>query len=188
MIDEPQGTSPPSDAVPEEAVGGGDAPDAAVSAAGETAPDADALAALKRERDDLYDRLLRATAEFDNYRKRTDRERRETSERVTASVLEDVLPIVDDFERALRTDAGAAADAYRTGLEIIYKQLQDMLARRGATAIPTVGTDFDPHVHQAVAYDESPGHRDGEVVEELRRGYKLGERLLRPAMVRVAKA
>jgi molecular chaperone GrpE len=146
------------------------------------------IAALRKERDELYDRLLRATAEFDNYRKRVDRERRETSERVTAAVLEEILPVVDDFERALRADTSGSADAYRAGLEIIYKQLLDVLSRRGVAPIPTVGTDFDPHVHQAVAYDESPGHRDGEVVEEMRRGYKLGDRLLRPAMVRVAKA
>jgi molecular chaperone GrpE len=186
MIEEPQETPPASGVVPDETAG--DTPALPEALPADRAADADAFAALKRERDELYDRLLRATAEFDNYRKRIDRERRETSERVTASVLEDVLPIVDDFERALRTDAGTAAEAYRTGLEIIYKQLQDMLTRRGVTPIPTVGTDFDPHVHQAVAYDESPGHRDGEVVEELRRGYKVGERLLRPAMVRVAKA
>jgi molecular chaperone GrpE len=159
------------------------------STAGETAASPEEqLAELRKERDELYDRLLRATAEFDNYRKRVDRERRETSERVTAAVLEDVLPVVDDFERALRADAGGSAEVYRAGLEIIYKQLQDLLSRRGVTPVATVGTDFDPHVHQAVAYDESPGHRDGEVVEEMRRGYKLGDRLLRPAMVRVAKA
>jgi molecular chaperone GrpE len=184
MIDEPQELPAPAD-VTADAGDGGPRP----GPAEEDAPPADdRLAALKRERDELYDRLLRATAEFDNYRKRTDRERRESSERVTAGVLEDVLPILDDFERALRAEPGASADAYRAGLEIIHKQFQDVLARRGVVAIPTVGEDFDPHVHQAVAYDESPGHRDGEVVEEMRRGYKLGERLLRPAMVRVAKA
>jgi molecular chaperone GrpE len=176
MTEEPQGADPAPDARP-----GSTAADPAV-------PPGEQIATLRKERDELYDRLLRATAEFDNFRKRTERERRETAERVTASVLEEVLPVVDDFERALRADAGGSADTYRTGLEIIYKQLQDVLTRRGVTPIPTVGTDFDPHVHQAVAYDESPGHRDGEVVEEMRRGYKLGERLLRPAMVRVAKA
>ena len=163
-------------------------PETEASAAARTDDTDPVLAELKREHTELYDRLLRATAEFDNYRKRTERERRETSERVTAALLEDLLPIVDDLERALKAEAGPGAEAYRTGIEIIYRQLQDLLARRGATPIPAVGTDFDPHVHQAVAYDESPGHRDGEVLEELRRGYKLGDRLLRPAMVRVAKA
>jgi molecular chaperone GrpE len=176
MTEGPHGAEPASVDEP-----GSAAPEAALS------PE-EQIAALRKERDELYDRLLRATAEFDNYRKRVDRERRETSERVTASVLEEVLPVVDDFERALRADAAGSAETYRAGLEIIYKQFQEVLSRRGVTPVATVGTDFDPHVHQAVAYDESPGHRDGEVVEEMRRGYKLGDRLLRPAMVRVAKA
>jgi molecular chaperone GrpE len=181
MIDEPQDVPATAESAADAADGGAPRPDAA-------APSDDRLAALTKERDELYDRLLRSTAEFDNYRKRTERERRETGERVTASVLEDVLPIADDFARALGADANTSAETLRAGLEIIYKQFQDVLARRGVTAIATVGEDFDPHVHQAVAYDESPGHRDGEVVEELRRGYKLGDRLLRPAVVRVAKA
>lgn len=175
MIDEPQDVPAPAEVVAESADAGRAASD-------------ERLAALTKERDELYDRLLRATAEFDNYRKRIERERRETAERVTASVLEEVLPVVDDFERALRADTGTSAETLRAGLEIIHKQFQDMLTRRGVTPIAAVGEDFDPHVHQAVAYDESPGHRDGEIVEEMRRGYKLGDRLLRPAMVRVAKA
>ena len=78
--------------------------------------------------------------------------------------------------------------AYRKGVELIYRQLQDLLARRGVTPVETVGQAFDPRVHQAVIYEASPGHDDGEVIEELRRGYMHGERLLRPAMVKVAKA
>ena len=74
------------------------------------------------------------------------------------------------------------------GVEIIYKQLADLLTRRGVTVLEVLGTDFDPHLHQAVAYEPSPGAREGEVIEEMRRGYKLGDRLLRPAMVKVAKA
>jgi molecular chaperone GrpE len=185
MIDEPQDVAAPAELTADRAPD-----DTAARGADEAAPaePGDRFAALKKERDELYDRLLRATAEFDNYRKRTERERRETAERVTASVLEEVLPVVDDFERALRADAGTSAETLRTGLEIIYKQFQEMLARRGVTPIVAVGENFDPHVHQAVAHDESPGHREGEVIEELRRGYKLGDRLLRPAMVRVAKA
>jgi molecular chaperone GrpE len=143
---------------------------------------------LKRERDDYYDRLLRLTAEFDNYRKRNERERREMSERAAAGLLQELLPVVDDFERALRADAGRDAESYRDGVALILRQIRDLLARHGVTAIDALGTDFDPHVHQAVAYEPSPGHRDGEVIEELRRGYKLGDRLLRPAMVKVARA
>ena len=158
------------------------------AAAQDQAAATDPVARLQQERDEYYDRLLRMTAEFDNYRKRVERERRETAERAQASVVEELLPIVDDFERALDTEAGPAAEAYRKGVEIIYRQLIDLLTRRGVTPIEALGADFDPHVHQAVVTEEVPGAREGEVVGELRRGYTLGDRLLRPAMVKVAKA
>ncbi len=148
----------------------------------------DRVAQISRERDEYYDRVLRLTAEFDNYRKRIERERRETGERAAASLLEELLPIVDDLERALEAEAGPGAESYRQGVEIIYKQLADLLTRRGITVMDVLGADFDPHVHQAVAHEPSPGARDGEVIEVVRRGYNLGDRLLRPAMVKVAKA
>jgi molecular chaperone GrpE len=144
--------------------------------------------ALQRERDDLYDRLLRKTAEFDNYRKRIDKERREHAEWAAAEVLSDVLAVLDDFDRALSAEAPPEARSYLAGFELIQRQLGELLRKRGVTAIETLGADFDPHLHQAVAYEESPGAREGEVIGELRKGYKLGDRLLRPAMVRVAKA
>ena len=145
--------------------------------------------ALRRERDQLYDRLLRKTAEFDNYRKRVDRERREQAEGAAAELLTEILPIVDDLERALEADAAlGGADAYRRGVEIIYRQLLELLRKRGVTAIESVGKDFDPHYHQAVAHEVSPDHREGEVMTEFRRGYMLRDKLLRPAMVKVAKA
>lgn len=143
---------------------------------------------LQRERDDLYDRLLRKTAEFDNFRKRTERERREFAEWAAADLIGDVLAVVDDFERALAVEAPPEAAKYREGVEIIHRQLVDLLKKRGLQPIDALGADFDPASHQAVAYDEVPGARDGEVVGELRRGYRLGDRLLRPALVRVAKA
>jgi len=174
QADEPQ-------ALPEEGT-----PD--VDVAAEAALNPEQVAELKRERDEYYNRLLRLTAEFDNYRKRIERERRETSERAAAALLEDLLPIVDDFERALSAEANPGAESYRKGVEIIHKQLMDLLTRRGVTSIEAVGADFDPRVHQAVAYEPSPGAREGEVIEEMRRGYKVGDRLLRPAMVKVAKA
>lgn len=146
------------------------------------------LAQLRRERDEHYDRLLRKTAEFDNYRKRVDKERRELVQYAASDLLEALLPVIDDFERALQADAGADPDAYRRGIELIYKQLQDLLARRGVTPIDAVGKEFDPRFHQAITYEESPGRREGEVIDEVRRGYMHGERLLRPAMVKVAKA
>jgi molecular chaperone GrpE len=141
-----------------------------------------------RQRDEYLDLLRRKTAEFDNYRKRTERERRELSEWAAADVLKDVLAIMDDFDRALSVEAPAEAQAYRSGIELIQRQLQELMRKRGVVPIESVGTDFDPHLHQAVAYEETEGAREGEVVGEMRKGYKLGDRLLRPAMVRVAKA
>jgi molecular chaperone GrpE len=148
-----------------------------------------ALAQLTEERDGLRDRLLRVTAEFDNYRKRIDRERREATERAAEGVLADLLPILDDLERALAADTGeASAESYRRGVELIHKQILDLLTRRGVKPIETVGQTFDPNLHQAVASEPMPGVPDGEIVEELRRGYLLGDRLLRAAMVKVAQA
>jgi molecular chaperone GrpE len=146
----------------------------------------DPLETLRGERDSLQDRLLRTAAEFDNYRKRMDRERRELSDYISADVLAEFLPIVDNFERALQAP-GATDEAFRKGIELIHKQLLDSLRKRGVTPIAALGTDFDPNVHQAVIHEQSADHRDGEVMQELQRGYRLGERLLRPAMVKVAK-
>ncbi len=154
----------------------------------ELAPAAEDAQAIARERDEYYDRLLRKTAEFDNYRKRVERERREQAEYAAADVLTDLLPLIDDLERALLVDSNAGVDAYRKGVELIHKQMLDLLRRRGVTAIDAVGQQFDPHLHQAVSHETVPGHPEGEVVEQFRRGYKLRDRLLRPAMVKVAKA
>jgi molecular chaperone GrpE len=148
---------------------------------------ADEIVELRKDRDALQDRLLRQAAEFDNYRKRIDRERRDLSEFAAADILQDLLPIVDDFERALKVDA-PGSEPYRQGLEIIHRALLEMLRKRGVITVDSVGADFDPHVHQAVSYEEAPDKRDGEVIAEFRRGYRLGDRLLRPAMVKVAKA
>jgi molecular chaperone GrpE len=142
---------------------------------------------LRKERDDLRDRLLRQAAEFDNYRKRIDRERRDSSMLASVDFVQDLLPVIDDFERALQTDA-PGAESYRQGLEIIHRALMDMLRKRGVTSIDAVGTNFDPQIHQAVAYEEMPDRRDGEVTEQFTRGYRLGDKLIRPAMVKVAKA
>lgn len=143
---------------------------------------------LQRERDDLYDRLLRKTAEFDNYRKRVDRDRKDQMEWAAADMLTQVLSVLDDFERALKADAPPEAEPYRAGFELIHRQLSELVRKRGATPIEAVGSDFDPNVHQAIAYEETPGAREGEVVAEFAKGYKLGDRLLRPAIVKVAKA
>jgi molecular chaperone GrpE len=144
---------------------------------------------LQDERDRFYDLLLRKTAEFDNYRKRSERERRDLYDTAASDLLLEFVGIVDDLERALATPAGTeTAEAYRAGVELIHRQMLELLKRRGVRAIDALGTDFDPRFHQSVTSEESPGHRDGEVLAVFRRGYLLGERLLRPAMVKVARA
>jgi molecular chaperone GrpE len=141
-----------------------------------------------RQRDEYYDLLLRKTAEFDNYRKRIDRERQTTAQSAAADLIVELLPLVDDLERALTADAGAeGAEAYRQGVELILRQLLETLKKRGVQPIDALGADFDPHYHQAVSYEPAEGRREGEVIEEFRRGYMLGDRLLRPSMVSVAK-
>jgi molecular chaperone GrpE len=152
----------------------------------DTAP---AEEALRRERDELYERLLRVTAEFDNYRKRTERERREWADAAAADVIRDILPVLDDLERALTASAEAGApDALHKGVKLIHRQLLDALRRHGVEPIEAIGRDFDPEWHESVAYEPAGDRRDGEVIGEVRRGYKMGSRLLRAAMVRVAKA
>jgi molecular chaperone GrpE len=147
----------------------------------------DPLDELRREKDSLQDRLLRTAAEFDNYRKRVERERRELADHMKADVLAEILPIVDNFERALQAPA-SDEEPFRKGVELIHKQMIDFLRKRGVKPIEALGADFDPNFHQAVIHETSPSHREGEVIEELQRGYMLGDKLLRPAMVKVAKA
>lgn len=156
----------------------------------DVAPEGDAqdpIEALQREKDALQDRLLRTAAEFDNYRKRMDRERRDLAEYAAADVIKDLLPILDNFERALQAPATLETDAVRKGIELIHKQMLDLLKKRGVRPIEALGVDFDPNFHQAVIHEASADHREGEVMQELQRGYLLGDRLLRPAMVKVAK-
>ena len=160
-----------------------DGPDTPVAA-----PDAsDAGSELQRERDDFKDRWLRKTAEFDNYRKRIERERREQADQAVIDLLQELLLVVDDFDRAL-TVSGDEGGAYRKGVELIHAKLHDMLRKHGVTPMNVLGADFDPNVHMAVVHEESPDHREGEVIGELQKGYMLNDRLLRPAMVKVAKA
>ena len=168
---------------------GADAETQSTPDSGETAAPGDDQAKAVDEREQLRDRLLRTTAEFDNFRKRVDRDRREMADRAAESLLLDLLPVVDDLERALAVEAtGEGAEAYRRGVELIHKQLTELLARRGVKVLDALGADFDPHLHQAVASEKADGHRDGEVVAVLRTGYLLNDRLLRPAMVKVAQA
>jgi molecular chaperone GrpE len=157
---------------------------------GPTTTAADDPAASPRARDETYDRLLRLTAEFDNFRKRTDRERREWTEGVTADVIRAWLPVVDDLERALSVPetGDAASQSFRRGVELIHRRALEVLRRLGAEPLDTIGRDFDPQWHEAVASEPADGHRDGEITAELSRGYRIGQRLLRAAQVKVARA
>ena len=146
------------------------------------------LEEVRREKDSLQDRLLRTAAEFDNYRKRIERERRDLADYMKADILTELLPIVDNFERALQAPSADPSDPLRKGVELIHKQMVDFLKKRGVAPIEALGSDFDPNFHQAVIHETSPAHREGEVIAELQRGYMLGDKLLRPAMVKVAKA
>jgi molecular chaperone GrpE len=102
--------------------------------------------------------------------------------------VQELLPLIDDLERALQADAGSeGAEAYRRGVELIQRQLTEVLRKRGVKPIEALGADFDPHYHQAVSHEPAAGRREGEIIEEYRRGYMLGDRLLRPSMVKVAK-
>jgi len=176
-------------AAPDPDAGDETAAEQAEAAAPAEAPGDEALAALavlEKERDTLKEQLLRAVADFDNYRKRIERERRELSDYAATDVLLELLPIIDNFERALQAPAGGD-EAFKKGVELIHKQMLDLLRKRGVTLIDALGADFDPNIHQAVIHEPSDDHREGEVMQELQRGYKLGDRLLRPAMVKVAK-
>ncbi len=141
---------------------------------------------LKSERDSLVDRLARLQAEFENARKRTAREQQEFREYAVSDALKALLPSLDSFERALQTSASDKSE-FRGGVELIYKQLQDALSKLGLRPIPAKGEPFDPHLHQAIEMVDTDEAEDHHVLDELQRGYKLKDRLLRPSMVRVAR-
>jgi molecular chaperone GrpE len=159
---------------------------AGVSPGGDSGQQEAELQKLRAERDSLLDRLARLQAEFENARKRGLREQQEFREFALADALKTLLPILDSFERAL--DARhPAKEEFRNGVELIYKQLDDALGKLGLRPIPAKGELFDPHLHEAIEMVDTADARDHEVLEELQRGYKLKERLLRPAMVKVAR-
>ncbi len=146
--------------------------------------------ALNAEKASLFDQLLRRQAEFENYRKRIERERSEIYQRGRDDVLLQFLPVVDNFERALSSleKSEGDAEALRDGVELIHKQFIDALSKFGLKAVEAVGQAFDPHVHEAVTTEATDKHKENTVIEEFQRGYKIGDRLLRPAKVKVASS
>jgi molecular chaperone GrpE len=141
---------------------------------------------LRGEREALLDRLARLQAEFDNARKRAQREQQEFKEYAAADVIKGILPVLDSFERALKAPAGQAND-FRSGIELIYRQFLDALQKAGVQPIQAVGQPFDPRFHEAIEMVDTDKVEDHHVLDELQRGYKYKDRLLRPAMVRVAR-
>ena len=175
--------------------GGAGTPPAAPGAAPETTgeagpfaekPAAEQIAKLQSEKQDLLNSLIRLQADFENYRKRIERERHEQSQRAVAGLIEHLLPVFDAFDRAMAAHANPAYEEYRKGFELIQRHFWDVLAKQGVQRIEAAGKPFDPHEHHAVERVESNKYPDGTVIEELQAGYRLRDKILRPAMVKVA--
>jgi len=161
-------------------------PNAEAKAAAESAKAEAELGKLAADLDELRQTLLRRQADFDNYRKRIERERAEDSRRATARVIEGFIPVIDGFEQALGVHRDAAYENYRKGFELIYRQLLENVTKLGAERIDPVGKPFDPHLHQAMDRTETEDHVDGTILQVFQPGYVFHGRVLRPAMVRVA--
>jgi molecular chaperone GrpE len=141
---------------------------------------------LAKDLEDLRQTLLRRQADFDNYRKRVEKERSEDSRRSTARVIEGLIPVVDSFEQALALHREPEYENYRKGFELIHKQLIDNIAKLGAERIDPIGMTFDPHLHQAMDRTETKDKDEGTILQVFQPGYLFHGRVLRPAMVRVA--
>src|SRR5262245_9012552 len=143
---------------------------------------------LKKDRDGIYDRLIRKQAEFENYKKRIDREKSEFMQFASAELMKELLGALDSFDLAIQSAAAEGAGAENTlrGFELIYKQLQDTLSRFGLKPIDAKGKKFDPNFHQAVSTQAANEVEENTIIDEMRKGYTLNGRLLRPAMVSVS--
>jgi molecular chaperone GrpE len=144
------------------------------------------LEQLKAEKDEYYDRILRLTAEFDNYKKRTRREFDGFRRYAAENVIQEILPVLDNFERALDSVPESADDGFREGIEIIHRQLHEALGKAGLSPMEAVGQEFDPNLHDAVMPVQSDEHQEGTVVEEFQRGYTLFDKVIRHAKVSVS--
>jgi molecular chaperone GrpE len=151
-----------------------------------TAADDDAVSSLRGEVERLREMYLRKLAEFDNFRKRTDRERKELKKTAAEGLVTELLPVLDNFERAIQHADESEPQAFREGVEMIAKQFADLLARSGLAGIDPTGEPFDPELHEAVQRVEGTDHPPGTVVSLYSKGYTYGGRLVRPAMVGVA--
>jgi len=181
-----QNTDPDSDPSDAVAAGVDERQNTGADAPGTSGPPTVALEEyerIKAERDQLFDRMARLQAEFDNARKREARERSDFRDYATAGAVEQFLPVLDNFQLALK--AGGTAEQLRVGVELIVKQMDEALRSLNVHTVETVGAQFDPHVHESIDSVERVDLPDQQVFEEVRRGYRIKERLLRPALVRV---
>ncbi len=145
---------------------------------------------LRKEKEEQHDLLLRKQAELENYRKRVAKEKDELWLTAQARVLEELLPVLDAFEKGLHSltaaDGDSELESYREGYELMFKEVQSVLQKFAVIEIPGVGTPFDPNVHEAVVREVTTEHKEGEILDEYRKGYKIKDRLLRPSQVKVA--
>jgi molecular chaperone GrpE len=142
---------------------------------------------LQAEKDELYNKYLRAQADLQNFRIRVNREKEQMMKYQSQRVIEALLPVVDNFERAIAASKDAKdASALAEGIEMVFRQLQQVLEQEGVTTVPGVGEPFDPNMHQAVMQEESDEYESGIIIEEFQIGYKLKDRVIRPSMVKVS--
>jgi len=182
--------SPQDTAIVSEVVSDASETDQAQSSAIEPVPavSVEQFESLQKDKQDLYDRLLRKQAEFDNFRKRTEKEKIESYDFAVANFILGLLPALDGLERGLSVTEGETVESYKRGSELILKQLRDQLTSAGVQPIRVTGKMFDPNFHQAVMREESAVLPENEIIEEMQRGYTFKDRLLRPSMVKVAVA
>lgn len=145
------------------------------------------IAALKKEKDDLFDRLLRVQAEYENFKKRTQKEREAERKYKAQDLVNDILPVLDNFERALQVEKTEETSSLIEGISMVHRQLLDALKNNGVEMIETEGKQFDPNLHHAVMQVEDESYESNQIVEELQKGYMLKDRVIRPAMVKVNK-
>ncbi len=145
------------------------------------------LADQTKRAEEYFERLARLQADYENFRRRTRQEKEEFYKYASEKLISALLPVLDNFERALVAE-GSSIDSLKSGVQMIFRQLQEALAAEGVTPVPAVGEQFDPQKHEAALRDESGEHPDNTILEELRRGYYLKDKVIRPAMVKVAKS
>jgi molecular chaperone GrpE len=184
------GASPSGEPAPAAVSEGADPPAGSSAPAGqaETASLAEQIQKLQAEKQELMDTLVRRQADFENYRKRVEKERHHDRHRGVESLVEHILPVLDAFDRALSAPGDSAYAEYRKGFDLIRRQLWETLAKQGLVRIEAMGQEFNPHFHHAIERVETKEHVEGIVIGELQPGYLFHDRVLRPAMVRVAVA